>query len=85
MTLTPVSPLKAQSLVGEGARLVDIRSELEFARARIPAADNRPLGTIEPFADGRPVIFHCRTGLRTEANAAELAASLPQKHYYLYL
>ena len=72
--LEAITPLKAQALLGEGARLVDIRSEQEFARARIPGAENQPLGTIEPFADGLSVVFHCRTGLRSEANAAELAA-----------
>ena len=74
MSLTPVPPLKAQALAGDGARLVDIRSQLEFVRNNIPGAENHPLATIEPFADDRPVVFMCRTGLRSEMNAEELAA-----------
>lgn len=72
--LEAITPLMAQALMDDGAILVDIRSEPEFARARISGAENLPLGTIEPFVDIAPVIFHCRTGLRSEASAAELAA-----------
>jgi len=79
--LEAVAPLKAQGLIGDGARLVDIRSEQEFARAHIPGAENLPLGNIEPFTGGGPVVFHCRTGLRCEANAAELAALCPGSAY----
>ena len=32
---------------------------------------------------GQPVIFHCRTGRRTEMNAEALAASVPTDDVYL--
>ncbi|MXO63223.1 rhodanese-like domain-containing protein [Qipengyuania oceanensis] len=83
MTLTPISPLKAQSLGGDGARLVDIRSPEEFAFNNVPGAENRPLATIEPFEDARDVVFICRTGRRSEMNAPELAALTKGKAYRL--
>ena len=83
MSLTPVTPLKAQSLGGEGARLVDIRSPHEFAASNVPGAENRPLSSIEPFDDDRDVVFLCRTGRRTELSSAELAALTRGKAYRL--
>jgi len=83
MTLTPVTPLKAQSLGGDGARLVDIRSPQEFARATLPGAANLPLGAIEPMPDERSVVFICRTGRRSEMNAVELASLCKGQAYRL--
>lgn len=83
MSLTPVTPLKAQSLGGEGARLVDIRSPQEFARSNVPGAQNLPLADIGPFEDDRPVVFLCRTGRRSEMNAGELAALTKGEAYRL--
>ncbi|MFN2099105.1 rhodanese-like domain-containing protein [Altererythrobacter sp. MF3-039] len=73
MSLTPVTPLKAQGLLGDGARLVDIRSPLEFAEGHPAGAENQPLGSSDSFAQDEPVIFLCRTGKRTEMNEIELA------------
>lgn len=83
MTLVPVTPLKAQSLAGDGALIVDIRSPEEFARAALPGAQNMPLGAIEPFADERAVVFICRTGRRSETNAEELAGLCRGQAYRL--
>ena len=81
MNLTPVTPLQAQGLLGDGARLVDIRSAHEFAEGSAAGAENHTLGSIEPFPAGTSVIFLCRTGKRTEMNAGELAALTSGKAY----
>ena len=78
MTLRTVSPEKARNMLNEGAILVDIRDPDEHAREHIAAARSLPLSTLEQ-ADlelhrGKPVIFHCRSGQRTQMNATKLQA-----------
>ncbi|WP_010542887.1 rhodanese family protein [Sphingomonas elodea] len=76
MTLTPLSPADTRAAIEAGARLVDIRGTDEHARARIPGALNLPLERIAELPrDGRQVIFHCRSGMRTAANGAQLRAA----------
>lgn len=75
MSLTRVSPQKARDLIVEGAKLVDIREADEHARERILVAENVPLSRLAELDVGRApaVIYHCRSGNRTSANAARLA------------
>lgn len=74
MPLKPLSPAEARAAIDAGAHLVDIRGVDEHARERIPGAICRPLDRIDDLPrDGRPVVFHCRSGMRTAANAAVLA------------
>lgn len=75
MTTTLITPNEAQRLIETGAMLVDIRDRDEHARENIPGAVNVPLAEIGSLQSGCPVIFHCRSGARTEANAARLAAA----------
>ena len=76
MTLPTLSPTEARAAIDAGARLVDIRGADEHARERIAGAQNLPLERIGDLPDdGRPVVFHCRSGARTAANAARLAAA----------
>jgi rhodanese-related sulfurtransferase len=77
--LKTITPEDAARLLREdGATLVDVREPDEHARERIPGARNLPLSRLEEaeFAlhQGRPVLFHCRSGARTEAHAGRLAA-----------
>lgn len=77
--LTTITPKDAARLLREeGATLVDVREPDEHARERIPGARNLPLSRLEEaelaVQGGRPVLFHCRSGARTEGNAARLAA-----------
>ena len=76
MSLTRVSPQKARDLIVEGARLIDVREADEHARERILIAENVPLSRLDGLDVGRApaVIFHCRSGNRTSANAARLEA-----------
>lgn len=74
MTLPAVSPAEAQRLIAAGATLVDVRGADEHARERIPGAVNRPLDRLGALPEG-PLIFHCRSGARTDAAAARLAGA----------
>ena len=76
MTLSSLSPADTRAAIDAGARLIDIRGADEHARERIPGAVNLPLDRIGDLpCDGRAVVFHCKSGMRTAANAAPLAAA----------
>ena len=76
MTCLPLDPSQTLAAMQKGARLIDIRGEDEYAREHVPGAVNVPLDRIGELAcDGSPVIFHCRSGMRTDANAEHLAAA----------
>jgi rhodanese-related sulfurtransferase len=76
MTIETLSPGDARAAIDAGARLIDIRGADEHARERIPGSENVPLNRIGDLPrDGRPVVFHCKSGMRTSANAAQLAAA----------
>ena len=78
MTLPTITPEDAHRLLSEGAMLMDIRELDEHARERIPGSHHLPLSKLdeaEPaLHQAKPVIFHCRSGARTLANADRLAA-----------
>lgn len=75
MTLPALSPAETRAAIADGARLIDIRGADEHARERIAGARNVPLDRIGELPDdGRPVVFHCKSGMRTAANASTLAA-----------
>lgn len=76
MTLATLSPADTRVALDAGARLIDIRGADEHARERIPGALNVPLDQIGDLpSDEQPIIFHCKSGMRTSANAATLAAA----------
>jgi len=76
MTITTISPEEARKAIESGARLVDIRDPDEHARERIPGAINVPLSRIASLSKSDdPVIFHCRSGMRTASNADLLACA----------
>jgi rhodanese-related sulfurtransferase len=76
MTLQTISPEQARQLLDDGAVLVDIREADEHAREHIAAARHLPLSKLDgadlELQQGKPVIFHCRSGARTSANAPRL-------------
>jgi rhodanese-related sulfurtransferase len=79
MTLQAISPERAKVLIDAGAVLVDVREADEHARSHVPGARHIPLSRLDEVrleAGGRPVIFHCRSGARTGANASRLAAKV---------
>lgn len=76
MTLATLSPAEARAAIKDGAMLVDIRGADEHARERIPGAVNVPLDRLCDLAcDGRPMVFHCKSGMRTAGNTAQLGAA----------
>lgn len=87
-TLTALNPADvAQRLKSGRAVLVDIREPDEFARIHVKGALSRPISafeaahlTIEP---GRDVVFTCKTGMRTGANCARLAARVEGEAFVL--
>ena len=63
-------------MIASGAKFIDIRDADEHARERIAGAASRPLARAEQFAPYTgPVIFHCRTGMRTQNSAHRLASA----------
>lgn len=86
MPLPTIPANEAKRLINEGALLVDIRSPDEHARERIPNAQLHPLPRIAPNSLGEnapAVIFHCRSGFRTTANAAILMTAAKCNAYIL--
>jgi rhodanese-related sulfurtransferase len=85
MTLQTIDPVRAKRLLDEGAMLVDIREPDEFARERVPGARNQPLGGLSSLTlgDAKAVIFHCRSGNRTQLNAQRLADAATCQAYLL--
>jgi rhodanese-related sulfurtransferase len=71
--LTKIGPAEAARRIADGAVLVDIRDPDEFARARVPQARNIPLAKLDRVAGVPAVIYHCKSGMRTQANEARLA------------
>lgn len=84
MKITPVKPAEARRLIEAGAKLVDIREPDEHAREHIPGAANVPVGALDGLDTGDcAVVFHCRSGARTDANASRLAAAAEGPCYTL--
>lgn len=82
--LHPLSPAEVAERLRRGAVLIDVREADEVARERIPAATHVPLSRIDSTRiDEGQVIFTCRTGGRTGANAARLAGCVPGQAYVL--
>ncbi len=85
--LQTISPERAAELVRAGAVLIDIREVDEHARERIPGARHHALTRIDresPARSGDDVlIFHCRSGARTQGNAPRLAAAAPKCETYI--
>jgi rhodanese-related sulfurtransferase len=86
--LNPMSPhdLKRRLDAGD-AVLIDIRDSDEHAREHIVGARLAPLSAIDSHDFDRDhdkaAVFHCRSGMRTQANAAKLLARGFREAYYL--
>lgn len=77
MSLPKISPAEAELLLHQGAILVDIREADERAREKVTGAHHLPLSKLDEadlaLHEGKPVIFHCKSGARTMGNASSLA------------
>ncbi len=83
MTPARISPTQAARLIEAGAMLVDIREPDEHARLRIPAAHNQPINRLMPISGAPAVVYHCRSGARTDAHSGQLAAAADCQAYLL--
>jgi len=84
MSLPIISPADAKRLIDQGATLIDIRGADERAREHIPGSHHGPLAQLTDFAGvSSPIIFHCRSGMRTASNAERLRESVPCEAYML--
>ncbi|WP_028600917.1 rhodanese family protein [Ottowia thiooxydans] len=87
MSLKSISPQDARDRMNQGAILVDIRASDEHARERIALAHHVPMerlknGTL-PLEGASAVIFHCRSGNRTQVNAQALGSCTACDAYVL--
>lgn len=82
-----VSPAEAARLIRAGALLVDIREGAELSEGVIPGSIHAPLSALAAARIGaRPgsaIIFHCKAGGRTKANATALKAKAGACEAYL--
>lgn len=85
MALPIIDVARARRLVEEGAILVDIRELDEHARERVPGARHHALSRLSTIDTGgaTAVVFHCRSGARTAANASRLANAVGCEAYVL--
>lgn len=85
--LIPLPPTDVAERLARGAVLVDIREPDEFARQHVKGAVSAPLSAFEVShprtAEGRQVIFTCRTGMRTGGACERLAAAVDAEAYVL--
>lgn len=75
--LTPLSPAQLSDMMAKGSvELVDIREADEYAREHIASARSQPLSTLPDTLarSNKTIVFTCRSGNRTGANAERLAA-----------
>ena len=67
----PHCPAAARRLLAEGARVIDVRSAVEFASNPLPGTLNIPLDILEAQIAGRipnkntPLLLHCQSGGRS--------------------
>lgn len=83
--MQPVTPAQANALVQKGALLIDVREPDEHAREHIPGSRLAPLSRIEAqqLPSAAPLVFLCRSGARTSANAGRLSAAAAGEAYLL--
>ncbi len=82
-----ITPERAVELVKSGAVLIDVRETHEYANENIPGARHHALSQIDaqhPVRDGDTVlIYHCKSGARTNMNAKRLSAAAGDCEVYL--
>jgi rhodanese-related sulfurtransferase len=86
--LNPIDPLTLKlKLDRNEAILIDVRETDEHAREHVLGARLAPLSAIDAHDFDRDhdkiAVFHCRSGMRTQANAAKLIARGFGEAYYL--
>lgn len=84
MSLPTISPQDAKRLIEQGGTLIDIRGADERAREHVPGSKHGPVTNLPDLAGVQgPVIYHCRSGMRTSQNAGRLQNAAPCEAYIL--
>lgn len=85
MSLPTIDAVRAKRLIDDGAVLVDVREADERAREHVPGTRHHALSKLSTIdtAGAKAVIFHCRSGARTAANASRLAGAAGCDAYVL--
>ncbi len=77
VSVRQLAPAEAHELVAQGAALVDVREDGEWAMARIPEAIHAPMSRfmdhLAEVPKDRPVVVTCAVGGRSQQVAAWLA------------
>lgn len=89
--MTALKPIQAaelkRKLDADEALLIDIRGREEHVRENIPGARLAPLSAIDAHDFDRDhdkiAVFHCKSGMRTQTNAARLLACGFKDAYFL--
>ncbi|MEL6363798.1 MAG: rhodanese family protein [Pseudomonadota bacterium] len=76
--LTKLTPAEVSAKIAASEIvLVDVREPDERAREHIPGSVSLPVSSLDTanlsLEAGKGAVFHCKTGMRTEANCAALA------------
>lgn len=71
---------RARELVAEGALLLDVRTDVEFAAGHIPEALNIPMQELphrleELGAKDRAIVLYCRSGARSARAATYMRSA----------
>src|SRR3954471_16869127 len=78
-TATGIAPERAQQLVGEGARIIDVRNPEEHDAGHIPGDELVPFDQLKERApelgQSQPLVLYCRSGDRSGAAVQALRAS----------
>ena len=87
-TLAPIDAKTAKRRLDSGeAVLIDIRESDEHVREHIIGARLAPLSAIDSHDfdrdHGKVAVFHCKSGMRTQANAARLLAHGFKEAFFL--
>lgn len=85
MSLPTIDAVRAKRLIDDGAVLVDVREADERAREHVPGTRHHALSKLSTIdtAGAKALIFHCRSGARTAANASRLAGAAGCDAYVL--
>lgn len=73
-----ISPSKAATLINEGARFIDVRSEGEYKTEAVPGSENIPVqAIISATKSGKlnpdeVIILFCQSGMRSSRAAGQL-------------
>lgn len=86
--LTPLDPVSVSERLKAGEmKLVDIREPDEYAQEHIPGAVSLPLSGLQKsglhVGGNEHVVFHCKSGMRTNANCDALAAQVDGEAYVM--